>query len=120
VTSVALSPDGRLALSGSEDGSVQLWQLPLTAEQAIADLTAAIYLDKKCAEAYFTRGQLLARQKDYDAAIADFTRVIDLDPCHALAYYYRGLLYSEEEKYGPAKADLEIAFTIAPKLAPKS
>jgi WD40 repeat protein len=119
VTSVALSPDGRLALSGSADGSVQLWQLPLTAEQAIADLTAAISLDKKCAEAYFTRGQLLARQKDYDGAIADFTRVIDLDPCHARAYYYRGLLYSEEEKYGPAKADLEIAITIDHKLAPK-
>jgi tetratricopeptide (TPR) repeat protein len=119
ITSVAFSPDGRLALSGSSAGRVRLWQLPLAAEQAIADLTAAIRLDPECAEAYFTRGQILARQMDYDRAIADFTRAIDLDPCQALAYFHRGLLYSEQEKYGPAKADLEIALAINPQLAEK-
>jgi WD40 repeat protein len=28
VTSLAFSPDGRLAVSGSEDGEIRIWRLP--------------------------------------------------------------------------------------------
>jgi WD40 repeat protein len=115
VTSVALSPDGRLALSGGEKG-MRLWQLPLTWEQAHTDLTAAIRLQPRGADAYFNRARLYIERQEYDQAIADLSQVIALERRNSQAYYQRGLLYAEREQYARAKADLDQAIRLNPEL----
>ena len=54
------------------------------------DLTEAVRLSPKYAEAYLTRGTDYAEKGDYDRAIGDFNEVIQLNPKSDLAYYSRG------------------------------
>ena len=47
---------------------------------AIMDISEAIRLDPKNADAFYSRGLVLHRKNEFDKAIADFTEVIRLDP----------------------------------------
>jgi WD40 repeat protein len=117
VTEVAFSPDGRLALGADRSGVVRVWRLPITSEQALADLSAALAVDKTCVAAYFTRALVRLRRQEPERALADLNAVLRLDPRHARAYYQRGLLYAEREDYRRARADLDQAIRLDPGLA---
>jgi tetratricopeptide (TPR) repeat protein len=58
---------------------------------AIADLSQAIALDPKNADAYYNRGVAHFAQSNMAAALADFKKVLDLDPDNADARRYRDL-----------------------------
>ena len=51
-----------------------------TTTRPIADLTEAIRLDPKAADAYYTGASPMSTKGDTDKAIADFTEAIRLDP----------------------------------------
>jgi tetratricopeptide (TPR) repeat protein len=53
----------------------------------------AIQLSPEFTKAYFNRGGLFLKQKNYENAIADYTTAISIDPSYAKAYYNRGLCY---------------------------
>jgi tetratricopeptide (TPR) repeat protein len=58
---------------------------------AVSDLSRAIALDPKNADAYFNRGVAQFAQSDMAAALADFEKVLELDPANADARRYRDL-----------------------------
>ena len=55
-------------------------------DKAIADLTEAIRLNPKHAEAYMFRGDTYQKKGNFDQAVADFTAAIRLEPeqCHGV------------------------------------
>jgi tetratricopeptide (TPR) repeat protein len=61
------------------------------AEPAIADLSRAIALDPKNADAYFNRGVAQYERSAMSAALADFDKVLQLQPDNADARRYRQL-----------------------------
>ena len=54
-------------------------------DRAIADLSEAIRLDPKYAEAYYLRGVAYWNKGDLDRAVADYSEAIRLDPKLAAA-----------------------------------
>jgi tetratricopeptide (TPR) repeat protein len=86
------------------------------ADEAIADLSAAIQLDPKLSEAYRLRGTAWNLFKGRpDKAMADFNEAIRLDPMSASAYMDRSRArgVGEEDK---SMADLNEAIRLDPKL----
>ena len=59
-------------------------------DKAIADLTEAIRLSPKSAQAYYNRGVSYWHKGKHGRAIADFNEAIRLNPKLAVAYYGRG------------------------------
>jgi len=57
--------------------------------EAIEDLTKAIELNPRYAEAYAGRGTAKADKRDFTGAIEDFTIAIELQPSYAMAYIGR-------------------------------
>ncbi|HAC62356.1 MAG TPA: hypothetical protein DCF68_02180 [Cyanothece sp. UBA12306] len=62
-------------------------------ENAIADFTQAINLDKSNIMAYYNRAYAYEKKQNYLASIADLSRVIRLNPSSTLSYVNRGRLY---------------------------
>ena len=82
-------------------------------DDAIAEYSKAIQLDAKCAEAFFSRGLVYARDKgQFDKAISDFTETIRLDPKYAEAYGKRGLAYEEKGETAKAQSDFNKAMEL--------
>ncbi len=79
-----------------------------------ADYTQAIKLNPNDAEAYFQRGFLRTKAKNYQSAEADFTQVIKLTPTAADAYSNRGLIRKELKNYKGAEADFTQAIELFP------
>ena len=61
--------------------------------QTIENLTKAIELNPKDANAYYKRGTAYYKLKEYDKAIADYNRAIELDPKNAETSYIPGIAY---------------------------
>ena len=86
-------------------------------QEAIADFTVAIQLDKKYAKAYFNRGVAKNELGVYKDSIADYDRVIELNPQDADAYNNRGNAKNELGNYEDAIADLDRAIELNPQHA---
>jgi len=71
-------------------------------DRAIADLSEAIRLDPKYAEAYYGRGLAYGNKGDLDRAIADYSEAIRLDPKLAAAYNNRGNAYKNKGDFDRA------------------
>jgi len=82
--------------------------------QAIADLTQAIWLNINDADTYFNRGFAYHVIGEYDHAIADYTRAIRLNPNLTVAFISRGEVHIERGEYDQAIADFEAALRIDP------
>ncbi len=84
-------------------------------DSAIADLSEAIRLDPKDANAYYHRGLAFAGigNAAVERAIADF---IQLDPKSVGAYYNRGNAYNNKGDYKRAIADYDAALRLDPTL----
>ncbi len=67
--------------------------------------------------AYFNRGIVYKRMKEFDAAIASFTHVIEIEPRMPMAHYHRGLVYSMKGDKKRALADLAREAQINPEFA---
>ncbi|HEY9835687.1 MAG TPA: tetratricopeptide repeat protein, partial [Vampirovibrionales bacterium] len=74
-------------------------------EGAIADLTRAIELDPKFADAYTARGIARHRSEDYVGAVEDFTEVLEIQPENSQVYGLRALDYLYLQEYQAAIAD---------------
>ena len=84
-------------------------------DQAVADYTQAIRLNKEYADAYFARGWVYEKRDKIDLALKDYTRAIEIRPNHALAYNNRGVLQLHRSLYDEAAGDFATAFTLADK-----
>ncbi len=82
-------------------------------ENAIADCTAAIEIDRDNLEAYLNRGVAYYRAGKNNDAIADFDRVVSEDPNEFRAYYNRGLVYSQLGDLDKAVNDFDRAIATA-------
>lgn len=65
---------------------------------AVEDLTEAIRLNPKYAEAYSRRCGTLINAREYNLARQDCQKAIKLNPRYPIAHYNRGLIYEELEK----------------------
>lgn len=82
--------------------------------QVVADLTKAIELDPKLAEAYTVRALGYTRALQYDKAIADFTKAIDLRPDRWSLYSFRAMAEVQKKDNKAAIADFEAALAHNP------
>jgi len=84
-------------------------------DQAIDDFTKSINLNQNFVDAYYNRGNMYLRKKDYDRAIEDFTMTINLDPTDYLAYRNRALAFARKRNYNKAIEDHTIEIKLVPK-----
>jgi TonB family protein len=94
---------------------------------ALADLTQAIAIDPKNAEAYFERGFITMQRVAPDGrddrsaaerrrAISDFTQAVSLNPKHAAAYAFRSSLQEQLGSLDLATADARQALALDPTM----
>jgi tetratricopeptide (TPR) repeat protein len=83
-------------------------------DRAIADLTKAIEIDPKYADAYNQRGIAFRRNEDFARAIADQSKAIEINPSFARAYSSRGDTYQQQKNYDRAFADYNKAIELDP------
>jgi len=86
-------------------------------DRAIADLSEAVRLDPKYAEAYYGRGLAYGNKDDLDRAIADYSEAIRLKPRVPAVHYNRGKLYQLQGNNDRAIADFSEAIRLDPKFA---
>ncbi len=82
---------------------------------ALRDLTMAITINPRCAEAWHNRGGERYRHDDNAGALADFTRVIELSPRHSEAYSNRAGAKLMLGDLDGALADLNRAIELRPR-----
>ena len=83
-------------------------------DHAIADVTKAIELNNRMADAYVTRGFIRVNSnRDHADAIIDFTKAIELDPAFSQAYIGRGIAYTETDNLSEAIADFSQAIALS-------
>ena len=75
----------------------------------IADFSAAIRHNPRCAYLYYNRGNVYASCKDYVNAIEDYNRALVLDENLAEAYYNRGLVCLKSDRLSESINDLSKA-----------
>ena len=75
----------------------------------IADFSAAIRYNPRCAYLYYNRGNVYALCKDYVNAIEDYNRALVLDENLAEAYYNRGLVCLKSDRLSEGINDLSKA-----------
>jgi tetratricopeptide (TPR) repeat protein len=88
-------------------------ELPL----ATTDLTKAIEIDPKYADAYNQRGIAFRRNGDFARAISDQSKAIEIKPTFARAYNSRGFAYQQQKDYDRALADYNKAIELDPGYA---
>ena len=85
-------------------------------EAALAHFQRAIELDRNYGAAYFSRGLVRKRQREFDGAINDFTRSIQLKPI-AEAYLNRGATLKDKGDNDGAMIDYNKAIELRPDYA---
>ncbi len=98
---------GTLAEILTDRGLAQLLQTNL--DQAIADFTAAVQLDRSAVRAYYNRGCAHHQQGNAIAAVADFTEVLNRVPDDAQALLNRGMIHRDLGETIAAIQDLQQA-----------
>jgi len=83
-------------------------------EDAIADFTDALDLDKSYKTAYY-RGVVHSVLKEYSEAIDDFTLSLELNPFQAFCLFRRGQAYYHVGDYPQALSDCEASLAIEPE-----
>lgn len=74
-------------------------------KEAMADLNRAIGLNPRYSHAYYNRGELRYKFKDYPAAVKDYAMAIKLGASDAAVYVSRGHAYYRMERFGDALRD---------------
>lgn len=82
--------------------------------EAQAALDEAVRIKADNPDAYFYRGMLEARRKDYTASARAMDKAIELDPKNAYAYYYAGLAYNQMKKPDLVVQRLQTFLKLAP------
>ena len=85
-------------------------------QEALAASTEAIRVHPDHPHAWIERGDLQARQGQYEGALADYDRAIRVDPRNAGAYLNRSLVKSELGRHDEAIADLDQAMRLDPDM----
>jgi len=83
-------------------------------DEAIHDLTEALRLNPKLADAYAGRGLAYLRKGEPEKAIVDLAAAIRLDPNSQSAYYNRGLVFLQRGEPDRAIADFDEAVRCNP------
>jgi tetratricopeptide (TPR) repeat protein len=86
-------------------------------DDAIADFTQAIRLQKDLGAAYRNRALAFSGKNDHDTAIADCDVAIRLNGDDAVAYFDRGWAYDKKHEFEKALADYNKAIQLDPKFA---
>ncbi len=81
---------------------------------AISDYTKAIEIDSSYDAAYYNRGLVKDKLKDYSGSISDFNKAIELNPNDAESYSSRGVVKAELKDYYGSVSDLTIAIELNP------
>jgi tetratricopeptide (TPR) repeat protein len=85
-------------------------------DDAIIACSEAIQAEPLVSSLWFTRGNALYREGDFDGAIADFTEMLSLNPSgDARAYQARGSAWFSKREYDRAIADYDNAIRIRPQ-----
>lgn len=83
-------------------------------KRALEDLHAAIQLNPYYTQAYYLRGQIFAKQKDFTQAIDDFDKAISQDSSFASALHQRALAHQGSRDYRQALKDFDNALALEP------
>ncbi|HEY9792008.1 MAG TPA: tetratricopeptide repeat protein [Candidatus Obscuribacterales bacterium] len=83
-------------------------------DDAIADYTKAVHVDKSSAELYLSRGICEAAFKREKQALADFDEALKLKPAFVEALSRRGREYLALGRYSQAIGDLQLALKLNP------
>lgn len=83
-------------------------------KRALEDLHAAIQLNPYYTQAYYLRGQIFAKQKDFAQAIHDFDKAISQDSSFASALHQRALAHQGSRDYRQALKDFDNALALEP------
>lgn len=81
----------------------------------VAEFTRAINSNPKDEEAYYGRGNALARQEKYEQALKDFDEAVRLNPKFAMAHDGRGFVFIRQRRYAEAVAEFARAREVEPK-----
>ena len=84
---------------------------------ALADLTKALELDPKDAQAFRLRGHTRAALGENEKALTDFAEAIRLDPANSTAYLSAGNVWSKMGDHDRAVDDFSAAIRLDPEHA---
>lgn len=83
-------------------------------DQAIAIYDRAIQIQPDCYEAWYHRGNLLARLPDYESALADYDKAIALFPEKYQVWYSRGWVLGKLQRDAEAISSYDRAISLEP------
>jgi len=83
-------------------------------KKAIEELSQAIDIEPRNAEAYFWRARAFIRLGQFDTAIADLNEVVDLNPRYSPAYDDLGWLLMRHNKYDESLIHLNKSIELKP------
>jgi tetratricopeptide (TPR) repeat protein len=86
-------------------------------KEAMADLNRAIQLNPRYPHAYFNRGELRYKAKDYEGAAQDYSLAIKLGARESAVYTSRGHAFYRMERFGEALRDYGEAIQLDPENA---
>jgi len=99
--------------------SLDVSEVNLDLDKAIADCNRALDLNPNLPDAYSNRGAVKALKHDIDGAIADCTKAINISPNFAEAYFDRASARITKSDLDGAIADCNKAIVLKPDFAGK-
>ncbi|NJN23762.1 MAG: serine protease [Acaryochloridaceae cyanobacterium RL_2_7] len=112
----AIQLKSRLIILSITTGAIVRDRLGLV-QEAIADYRFVLSYAPGFTLAYHNRGNLYARQRDYERALRDYNQAIALSPNFASTYYNRGNVYKQLQNINLAKQDYETTIRLNPAFA---